>query len=151
MSDEVSHASVAASTAPSVTTLVSHPRLLRTDADSIRVFLRLYDQYCCEVVARVQKITQSGTVMTESVRPVNLKYCVDPEYLESVIALGFLKDVDDYESLSDETLRSYLDDKAKQCEEAATLDSLEKVVGAELQMYMTDPDARSRMECLLAA
>ena len=142
MSETVSHASVATSKAPFGTTSVDHSRLLRTDAESIRVFLRSYDHYCHEVVARAQQITRSEMVTTESVRPINLKYCVDPEYLESAISLGFLQGVEDYDSLSDETLREYLDHKAKQSKHTTTLESLDKLVSNELRMDMTDMDAR---------
>ena len=90
-------------------------------------------------------------VTTESVRPINLKYCVSPEYLESAISLGFLRGVEDYESLSDETPREYLDHKAKLSKDATTLDSHGKLVGNEIRMDMTDLDTRSRMKCSFIA
>ena len=66
-----------------VATSVSHPRLLRVDAESIRMFLRLNEQYKRKVESRAQQLIV-GWITTETVRPVNLKFCVDPEITESV-------------------------------------------------------------------
>ena len=71
-----------------VTASVNRPRLLRADAESVesvRVFLRLYNQYSNEVTARAEQLTVHGATSSEAIRP--LKFCVDPEYLESVITL----------------------------------------------------------------
>lgn len=42
-------------------------------------------------------------------RPMDLKYCVNIKVLKSTIALGLIDGVLDYESLSDATLREYLE------------------------------------------
>ena len=46
-------------------TLVSHPLLLRTDAESVRVLLRLYDQYSTEFIGRAQQLAASSAITTE--------------------------------------------------------------------------------------
>ena len=103
-----------------IATSVNHPQLVRTDAESIRIFLNRYDQYSKEVKARAQQLNLTGSTTTEAVRPVNLKYCVDPEYIESVIALDILS-VDSYDELSDETLRQHLEEKAEESIESINL------------------------------
>ena len=125
---------------------VNHPRLVRTDAESIRVFLRLYDQYSKEVTARVEQLTVSPAT-TEAVRPVNLKYCVDPEYLESAIDLGLIEDVEN-DDLTDIHLRKYLEGKAEESRETVSLEVLDEIVNRELRMNIRDKNARSRMESL---
>lgn len=47
------------------------------------------------------------------VRPIDLKFCIDVEYLESALPLGFIKDAESYSSLADDILREYLDTKAE--------------------------------------
>lgn len=136
--------------ASTVTTSVDHPRLVRADAESIRIFLRLYDQYCNEVLERARQIGKSSR-STENVRPVNIKFCVDPDYLESLIALNLIPDVKDYDSLTDDTLRAFLDEKAEESREATNLDSLDIIVEQQLRMDMKDRNAKSRMENLFVA
>lgn len=131
-----------------VTTSVNPPKLIRTDAESIRVFLRLYDQYSKEVTARAQQLTIQGTTTTEAIRPVNLKYCVDPEYLESALALGFIKDISDYDALTDQVLRACLDEKAQESKEDLTLEALDNIFTSELVMDICDKNSKSRMETL---
>lgn len=127
---------------------VDHPRLTKTDATSIRVFLRAYDQYATEVKERAKQLAAKDVVSTEVARPVNLKFCVDAEWIESLIALDFLDDVTTYEELSDTRLRAYLDDKAVESKEVVTLDVLDDLVAKELRINMADSNAQSRIENL---
>jgi len=131
-----------------VTTTVDHPRLEKTDAESIRIFLRLYDQYCNEVTARARQLSTDQGVSTEAVRPVNIMFCVDPEFLESATVLGFIDGADTVEDLTDEMLRDYLDDQAQEAEETVSLATLGTIVDEELRMDMSDRSARSRMQGL---
>jgi len=71
-----------------VSTSVNHPRLVRTDTESIRAFLWIYDQCAKEVTARTHQLAVGVTATTEAACPVNLKYCVDAEWLECTVALG---------------------------------------------------------------
>lgn len=68
----------------------------------MRKFLRPYDQYNNEVTARAQQLVTTDRMTTEPVQPVKIKFCVDLEYLESVLTFGFIEGVDSYESLTDE-------------------------------------------------
>lgn len=44
---------------------------------------------------------------------MNLKFCLDPEYLDSALALGLIQDAEDYEHLADTVLRHCLYEKRK--------------------------------------
>lgn len=134
-----------------LTSSVSHPRLLRTDSESVRVFLRLYDQYVREIASRSKQLTVSGSISTEPIRPVNIKYCVDPEIIESALALGFIEGHSNYDKLPESKLRAYLEKKAEESKEAVNLDTLDSIVRTELKMDMSDSNATSRMESLFMA
>ena len=88
--------------AATVTASVNHPRLHRTDPESIRTFLKLYDQHKEEVLSGAEQITGACTTTNEAARPINIKYCVDPDWLESLITLGFIDDVTSIEALTKE-------------------------------------------------
>lgn len=134
-----------------VATSVNHPRLVRTDPDSIRIFLRLYDQYEREVTARAAQVTGADAATTEAVRPVSLKFCVDPEFLESAIALDLIPDASSYNDLTDTVLRKHLEAEAIDSKEALSLDALDEIVNRELRMDMANPNSRSRMQTLFVS
>lgn len=62
-------------------TSLDHPRLNKTDAESIQSFLRLYDRYATDVIGRARHIVPEGTVVFWIVRPDCLKLCVNTKYL----------------------------------------------------------------------
>ena len=80
----------AANSSKFVATSVDHPRLTEADASSIRVFLRAYDQYATELKERSRQVLSEDSLSTEVVKPVNLKFCVDAEWLESTVGNRFL-------------------------------------------------------------
>lgn len=121
-----------------VASSVNHPHLTSTDAESIRFFLCEYDQYCKEITERAQQLTVDGATSSEPICPVSLKFCIDPEYLDSVIALGSLPGVTDYASLIDLELLKYFDSKAEDSNESVNLDALDKIFERELKMKMSD-------------
>ena len=113
------------------------------------MFLRLYDQYCKELTARAQQLTATLSSSTkEAIRSVNLKFCIDPKYIQSALALGFIKRFDDYESLTDSALMVYLESKATESKEYLDLDTLDSIVRSELSMDMRDKYFKSRMQSL---
>lgn len=59
---------------------LDHPKLTQTDAESIRTFLQKYDLYCSEVHARALEVTNDDN-LAKLVRPVNLKFCIDVDFL----------------------------------------------------------------------
>lgn len=121
-----------------VSVTVEHPKLTKADPESIRQFLSLYDQYVNEVQARARQL---GIVVTDGAasRPVDLKFCVDIEFLKSALALGMIEDADSYETLSDTTLRSYLNTEASESQYYVTLPGLDSIVKRELKMDMKTP------------
>lgn len=119
-----------------------------TDSGSIRVFLCKYNQYCKEIARRVQRLTVDGANSSVPIRPAGLKFCNDPEYLDSAIGLDFLPGVTDYASLTDLDLRKYLGFKAEESKESVNLDALDKIVEHELKIKMSDQNAKSRVKNL---
>ena len=130
-----------------VATSVYHPRLLRVDAESIRIFLQMYEQYKREVEFHAQQLTVGG-ITTETVRLVKLKFCVDLEITESALALGFISGFTDYDKLTDDALMIYLEEKAQDSRDSVTLETLDGLVRVGFRMYMSDKDAKSRTEAL---
>lgn len=142
-----SKASPATTKSAPVTITLDHPRLLETDPEAIRIFLRTYDQYANEVRSRAQQLGSSSS-STEPVRPVDLKFCVDVEFLESSIALGFITDAPDYKSLTDEQVRNFLSKRAEESKEVVTLEKLDGIVSRELRTNMRNTNAAARMQDL---
>lgn len=82
------------STRAYVSPVVDHPHLKTSDPASIRVFLREYAKYVREVTERAQQLTV-GNFSNDFVRLASLKYCVDQDWLESIVELEFIPDADD--------------------------------------------------------
>lgn len=151
-SDDVASTSKPTSTGSKlVGNVLEHFRLTGTDAASIRVFLRSFDQYVNKVTERAKQLVNTDVPSAEIVSPVCLKFCIDPEWLESLIALDFIPRVKSFESLSDNTLMSYLDGKAKESKVVVTLETLDKLVSKNLRTNMADTNAKSRIENLFVA
>lgn len=91
-----------------VSTTAKHPHLDLADPESVRRFFNLYYQYVEEVKARARKLGDGIT--TEAANPVEIKFCVDVDVLNSTIALGLIDVVDEYDNLTDAKLRTYLDE-----------------------------------------
>jgi len=127
-----------------LSTVINHPTLRKHDSESIRIFLRRYDQYCTEIAERAAQFGDD----TVSARPVQLKFCVDSEYLASAISLGFISGATSLEDLTDAVLRTYLDTKSGASKETVTLSKLDRIVEKQLSMNMSDPSATSRMQGL---
>lgn len=134
-------------TSAAVEISLDHPRLIRTDPESIRSFLRRYDQYSTTVLARANQLTKDN-LTSEAIRPVELKFCVDAEWLESRIALGFLKEATDYATLTDDQVRAFLDKRCKESKKTVTLEQLDRIVAQKLRTNMGNRDAEARMEDL---
>lgn len=124
------------------------PRLTNTDAASVRKFPRAYDQYAREVSKRACQLTGQNVISAEATEHVQFKYCVDPEWLESLIGLDLLKGVSSYGSLDDKDIRKYLDGKAQKNRKVFKIDHLDKLVEKELKFDMKGLKSRSRIETL---
>jgi hypothetical protein len=138
------------STTKFVSTSVDHPRVTKADSSYIRSFLALYDQYSTEVQERARQLTAQDTVTTEPIRPVNLMFCVDIDWLESTIS-RLIEGISTYEELDDTVLRKYLGEKSEESKEAVNLDRLGEIVDQQLKVNMVDTDAGSRMQNLFVS
>lgn len=139
------------SSAKFLATSIDHPRLTKTDSTSIRSFLRAYDQYVTEIAERSKQLTAASTITTEAISPVNLKFCVDAEWIDSLIALGFIESISTVEELTDALLRDYLNGEAQESKEVMNLHSLDDIVKKELRTDMSDSNAKSRMRNLFVS
>lgn len=124
---------------------MGHPQLLQVDPESIRKFLCLCEQYKREVESRAQELTASK-ITTETVTPVNFKFCVDPEITEWVLGLLFIPDFTDYDRLTDKLLKAYLKEKEQESKDSVTLGTLDGMVRTYLRMEMSDKNAKSHIE-----
>lgn len=97
-----------------LSTSLAHPRLIKTDAEFISIFLHLYDQYAAGVAKSSYQLFDEGTVTIEAVRPSHIKFFVDPEYLESSLAFGFIDGEKYYKGLSEPCLRMFLESQDKE-------------------------------------
>lgn len=79
---------------------------------------------------------------------VRLKYGVDGKWLESRIELKCISSFQSFNNLEDEALQVYLDDKAVDSKDLATIQTLEKLFEKHRCTHMTDEDASSRMKTL---
>lgn len=99
--ESASSAPVTLHSASHVSTSVYHPRLNRVNPETILVFLILYDPNNKEVYESDAQIKNVSAETTEVVRPVSLKYVLDSDYLDSLIAFKRIKDVTSEEDLTD--------------------------------------------------
>lgn len=127
---------------------IDHSRLLETDSESIRIFLRKYDQFSNEVQARSRRLA-SRSASTGAARPVDLKFCVDVDLLESSILLGFIKEASSYEHLTDQKVRAFLESRSVESREVVTLEKLDEIVAINLRtnMRITNGCALARSVC----
>lgn len=120
------------------------------DPEYIRTFLHRYDQYTNNVLAREKQLATTGesTVTNESVRSVNLKFCVDGDFIESSITLGFIDAGTDYNSLTDEQVRKFLDDSCQESKDSMTLESLDAFSDRDLRTVMEITNAATHLQGL---
>lgn len=94
---------------------------------------------------RAQKL-RVGTPIDIFVRPENLKFFIDQDWLASMTELELFKDSVDYEKLADECFRAYMDSKSNETIEVATIEAIDKIVESELRTDMNDSYSRLGME-----
>lgn len=133
--------------------IVDRPRLTKTGPSSILIFLKAYDQYCRTIIGRTKQLLAAAddadkTITTEVSIPMKRKYCVEATRFSSCIALGFMKHVMSFDSLTYAQLQPYLDKKAAEWKDPATLVGLNELVSKELVMDMSNRNAKSRMQNL---
>lgn len=73
-----------------VETTVHRPRLSTLIVAFIRVFLHAYNQYATKIKERSWRLVAQDVIATKAITPVSFKFCMDAEWLESLIVLGFV-------------------------------------------------------------
>lgn len=87
-------------------------------------------------------------MIREEVKPVDLKFCVNAQYLTSAIELGFINNSELFEALPNARLCTYLDEQVEELEIAITVKNLDALVENELHMNMENRNTRSRIQGL---
>ena len=65
-----------------------------------------------------------------------------------ILKYQFIPGVTEESKLSEEALRTFLDDRADESRQTMSLSALDELVADKLRMNMKDRSAKSRMECL---
>lgn len=69
---------------------------------------------------------------------MDTKFCIDAEYLDSVIFLGFVRGWASYDKLTTEQLGAFLEGKETESKTSVTLDRLDVLVQSTFRMDMND-------------
>lgn len=109
-----------------VATAVEHPRLTKTDAVSVRLLLRTYKQYARELNVRARQLVGEDVITTEATKSLQIKYCVNAEWLESLINLDFIFNVCSYDAINESQLEQYLTKNAEESKDLVNINSLAK-------------------------
>lgn len=117
-----------------ICTLLDHPRLTRTNYESICTFLQRYNQNSTTFLARAKQIT-SESLSTEAVKPVNHKLCVKVKFLKFSIALELIRDATHHDTVTDQEVR------CNESKDLVTLDKLDKLVQTKLSSDMKNFNA----------
>lgn len=83
-------------------------------------------------------------------RPVDLKYCIEVDYLESTIELGFIPNAKSFKTITDAKISSFFEGLANESKKVATLAKRDKMVSDELRTDMKNNDATTRMQDLFS-
>lgn len=89
--------------------------------------LRMYYTCVRELESRASQVVDA-VVTTEAVRPVALTYFLDHEYLEGLVALGFIPSAGSYDELEDGDLRIYVEELSKSSKMNITADTPDRLV-----------------------
>lgn len=128
-----------------ISTVSEHPGLSKTDAASVRAFLRLYDQYTRELTERAPQIVGNDVISTKAVRLARLKFRVNPGWLDSLIDFNFIPRCPLVIHSKTRSFENFWKRKSK-IQDVVTIDTLGKLTKEELWINMTDLDARSRSQ-----
>lgn len=123
------------------------PRLTDNDSTTIWTFLRKYDKYKHEATSRARQL--NGAADAEAALPVNIKYCVDVDFLESSIDLGFIPNATSYDTITDVEVRAFLDGRVNQ-KKVVTFSKLDKIVEDEFEQNIKKTNATARMQDLFS-
>lgn len=69
-------------------------------------------------------MSSSSMSTLEAVRPVDINFCVDVEFLTSSIALGLIPNSEEFNTVNDAQVREFLDSGSTESKKAVTLHDL---------------------------
>lgn len=107
---------------------VKQSRRFRTDSESIRSVLSLYNQCVIKFPASACQVESSFTSDCAS-QPVDLKFCVDVDYIVAVHSLGVISGTDSNDDFSGATLRTHLNSEATESRSALIILAVSAIVG----------------------
>lgn len=128
-----------------VAIIIKHRRLRRTISKAIQAFLRNYDQYAREDIGRAMQLAGATVLSTKISKPVQMEFCVNYRWRESVIDLGYIPIIGPYENLSDDELWPYLKSKAASLKDVVKINMLDKIDNY-LRIDSTNKKALSKIE-----
>lgn len=80
--------------------------------------------------------------------PVELKFCVDVDFLEYSVVLGFIEGVSSYDDLTDYHIRILLEACALESKSVVTLEKPDKIIKEELYTNMKSKEDKESMPYL---
>lgn len=101
------------------------------------------------MLSRARELT-TEFLTAESIKPVELNFFLDSEFLGSLIALGFVKESKRYATLTYEQVRAFLENLSKESKTTVSLDQLDRLVKQNFRTKMKNKNANARTEDLFA-
>lgn len=137
----------ATQSASSISVTVDHPKLAQTYPESTCRFLSSYGNCVNKIVARATEL-DSNVIDLEATRGVGVKSCLNIEFVNSMIALGWIFSVTSYHNFTNSQLSSYLGAEASKSRAIVTISLLETIVRRAFKIDMKNVDVSSRMRNL---
>lgn len=130
--------------------LIDQSKLESYHSTSIRLFLRWYRHCHKEVVQRATKLGGFNTITDESIFPVELRYCVNADWLDFIIDFGPIVDVLHYDGIHDVQLNINFESKEQEDEDGVTIKALDNFAWNDSR-FVNDSNAGSRIKNLFAS
>lgn len=127
------------STRDPFTLTVEQPRPTETNTATTQRLLERQDQYVNKLQSRALYITSK--VDNKGVWPVNLEFCVDFNFFEPLIDLGFIENVALFAKMTDTQILAFLAGRTKKQKEAVIISNSDNIVAEELQTILEDTDS----------
>lgn len=126
---------------------IDHLRLISVDARKIRIFLIHFDQYERKIHARASQLNYDEK-QRDSIRPVNLKLCLDLELLDSALAVGYLPTAEKYEDVDDKELCVFLENETQKRRTTISTTNVDGIVDSELRTEINVRSTATQMKVL---
>ena len=121
-------------------TPVSHPELHKLGRRHIHKFLRERERY----LLRILDVNSSGG----SLQPVSIKSSIDPDLLLSLVEFGEFDNITTVSSLSEDTLKSWLEQKDAVELSSLSVGDLDATVRSNVRMNIHGIDPELRIKTL---